>query len=394
MKKKIIRLMMCVLSCVVALFAFSACKGGGDTGSNSEPSAPIEPVVSKYVLIYIQDDVTKATIEVDEGEAPDSAEIPALTPKEGYDVAWSVTDFSVYKGGDIVSCVAVYTPKEYVVSYDVNGGVEILESTRVRYQSEYLLTTPEREGYIFSHWTDASGNKVALSGSAWRVAGNVTLTAQWTQSTANKYAITFQQEGAEDVVYYVNEGEDFTGALPELLSKTGYTAVWAVNGETPDFNNISSNLTVTPKYTAKTYTVSFETNGGNVVTGTRVVTYGEGYDFSDLEVTKAGFYFVNGWHYGNKNVLTTGVWDIDGEETITLTVKWSVKVTFRQSNCEDITRYYFVGSSVSKEEMPIVTPKDGYIVKWEVTAEEKLTNLQSDVIIQAIEQSLTWSPVA
>jgi uncharacterized repeat protein (TIGR02543 family) len=277
----------------------------------------------------------------------------------------------------------------------VNGGVEIAESTSVRYQSEYLLVTPEREGYIFSHWTDALGNKVALSGAVWRVAENVTLTAQWTQKTVDKYTITFQQEGAEKVVYYVNEGETFTEDLPDLVAKTGYTAVWTINGETPDFNNISSDLTVTPKYTAKTYVISFDSNGGNAVTDTKkVVTYGEAYDFSDLEVTKTGFYFVNGWHYENRNVSTTGLWEIDGDETITLTAKWSVKVTFKQSDCEDITRYYFVGTSVTKEEMPVVTPKDGYLVKWEVTAEEKLTNLQGDVVIQAIEQSSTWSPVA
>jgi hypothetical protein len=95
---------------------------------------------------------------------------------------------------------------------------------------------------------------------------------------------------------------------------------------------------------------------------------------------------------GNKTQIP--LWEIDGDETITLTAKWSVKVTFKQSDCEDITRYYFVGTSVTKEEMPVVTPKDGYLVKWEVTAEEKLTNLQGDVVIEAIEQSLTWSPVA
>jgi hypothetical protein len=77
-----------------------------------------------------------------------------------------------------------------------------------------------------------------------------------------------------------------------------------------------------------------------------------------------------------------------------LSEKFGVKVTFKQRDCEDITRYYFVGTSVTKEEMPVVTPKDGYLVKWEVTAEEKLTNLQGDVVIEAIEQSLTWSPVA
>lgn len=398
MKKSIIRLMVCALSCVVALFVFSSCKGSDGEKNNGSPggeiTAPADPVVAKYTVIFIQNSETQTTVEVEEGKSPDASKIPALTPKEGYDAAWSVTDFSVYKGGDVVQCFAVYQPKEYEVSYNVNGGVEITQTTKVRYQSEYLLVTPERDGYIFSHWTDASGNKVPLSGAAWRVAQNVTLTAQWTQKTANTYRITFQQEGAEDVVYYVNEGESFTQPLPVLVAKTGYTAVWSVNGSAPDFTNISSNLYVTPKYTAKTYTVSFDSNGGSAVTDTRVVTYGEAYDFSDIEVTKAGLSFVNGWYYADRNVLTTGIWEIDGDDAITLTAKWSVKVTFRQSGCEDIVRYYFEGSSVPKEEIPAVTPKDGYIVKWEAAAEEKLKNLQGDVVIDAIEQETTWSPKA
>ncbi len=393
MKKRIFRLIAGALSCMVALFVFSACKGDEGTGSNGgENPVPVAPVVSYYTVVFLQENTASVPVEVEVGKTPEASQIPALTQRAGYDVAWSVSDFSSFVGGDIVSCYAVYTPKTYEVSYNVNGGVELAEKTQVFYQREYLLKTPVREGYTFTHWTDEAGNKVALSGSAWRVAENVTLTAQWRANTPNEYSVVFQQEGAEDIVYFVKEGESLTHPVPALNARVGYTAEWVVNGATPDFSAISSNLTVTPKYTPKSYVVGFDTDGGNTLTETFTVTYGQAYDFSGVQPEKAGFYFVNGWYYGAESVSNTGIWVIDGEQTVTLTAKWSVKVTFRQSGVADQVFYYLVGSSVSKAELPAVTPKDGYVVQWEKSAIEKLTNLQGDVVVTAVEQSLTWSP--
>ncbi len=390
MKKRSFIITLLLLS---VMMIFSACVKK-NSGKEEEPTDPTT-TVETYTIVYVAQEGEDTVLTLNVGEQPAADKIPALGERVGYDAAWSVSDFSAATANEIVTVSAVYTPKKYAVTYDTNGGVAITQSTEVTYHREYLLATPVREGYNFLSWIDAEGKEVALSGDAWRYAEDLSLKATWEETTPDRCSVRFVEEGKEPVTLVVLAGESLaTSALPTITDKTGYTAVWSVNGQAADFTNITSSMTVTPKYTPKSYQISFDAAGGTAVTDVVTVTYGEGYDFSNMVPEKAGVYFVNGWYLGDTNVAMSGSWSFDCEAEQTLTAKYSVKVTFKQSGFDDKIMYYLFGSSVTEAQLPATSPKTGYVVKWEKDVLQKLSNLQADVVIYSVEQDLSWSPVA
>ncbi len=410
MKKRFLLITMLILS---AMLSFSACKGSNDTessgGENSsiintdsssekkDSSTKEESSVeedSVYTVVYKVEDGEDKVLTLDVGTQPSDGQIPAVGTKTGYDLAWSVTDFSGAQANEVITVTVVYTPKQYTVSYDANGGVEISNATTVTYHAPYFLETPVREGYTFVAWQDSEGKDVALSGDAWRVAGDMSLTATWRQNEPDVCSVIFMQEGKENVMLSVNSGEDLDESLiPAIEEREGFTAIWSVRGEPANFTGITSSMTVTPAYTPKSYQISFNSNGGTEITDVVTVTYGEAYDFSDKAPEKSGLYFVNGWYFGDVNVSQTGIWSLDCDATATLEAKYSVQVTFKQNGFEDKTVYYLQGSNVTESQLPETSPKAGYVVKWEKDVLQKLSNLQANVTIYAVEQSLAWSPV-
>ncbi len=379
-----------IASLLIALFAIAGCTSKKEEGT-SESTVP--PAKTYYTAIYQQESGDAVTIETEVGQSPDSSAIPAIPEKTGYDGAWSVTDFSGAQANEVVTVFIIYTPKTYEVSYNANGGAEITAKTSVAYHKSYILETPVREGYTFVGWKDAEGVAVALSGDAWRIAADVTLTAEWTQNVPNKYSVVFMQEGKQSVVYYVEEGQSLADSLiPVIDGKTGYTSAWSVNGQPAVFSNITANVVATPKYTAKQYVISFDSNGGSSIAGTVTVTYGQTYNFTDKKPTKTGVTFVDGWYLGEVKVGLVGTWEIDCLATETLTAKYCAAVTFKQTGQEDVVKYYELGTSVAQSELPSPTPVEGYIVRWSVSDLEKLQNLSGDVVVNAVMQDASWSP--
>ncbi len=387
MKKRLLTITLLIAS---ALFLFSACAGNeGENGTETPP------IIDTYTVIYSPENADDVVLTLNVGEQPSAEQIPTLAAREGYDAAWSVSDFSSATKNQTVTVTAVYTPKSYTVRYQANGGVELTQTTTVSYHRQYLLETPVREGFVFVEWQDADGNAIALSGDAWRIAQDVTLTAQWVAETPDTCSVIFLQEGKPSVTRYALAGEGLEESeIPAIEEKEGYTAVWSVRGQPADFSQITASMTVTPKYTPKSYRLSFDTAGGTQVSDVITLTYGEAYDLSAYEPEKAGVYFIDGWYVGERSVPVKGVWNVDCNAEDTLTAKYSVKVTFKQNGVADQVAYYLVGTSVSADMLPALSPKDGYIVKWEKDTLTKLTNLQADVVINAVEQDLSWSPSA
>ena len=90
--------------------------------------------------------------------------------------------------------IAVWTPNQYTITLDPNGGE--LEANTITVTFGELITelpVPTRDGFTFVGWLDENGNKV-LVGSAYETAADSTLTAQW---SANAYTITLDPNGGE-----------------------------------------------------------------------------------------------------------------------------------------------------------------------------------------------------
>ena len=70
---------------------------------------------------------------------------------------------------------------------------------------------------------------------------------------AQTFTIVFRQEGQEDIVKQVKEGETLKN-VPTPTPKTGYTVTWSVT----DFTNVTKNMTVDRVERANTYTITYD----------------------------------------------------------------------------------------------------------------------------------------
>ena len=158
---------------------------------------------------------------------------------------------------------ASYTRKSYTVTFDTNGGSSV-NSCLVYHGNKVQEPNnpPEKEGYTFDYWTDEDGFEYDFDTP---VTSNLTLYASYTRKS---YTVTFDTNGGSSVnsclVYHGNKVQEPNNP-PE---KEGYTFdYWTdEDGFEYDFNmSVTSNLTLYASYTRKSYTVTFDTNGGSSV---------------------------------------------------------------------------------------------------------------------------------
>ena len=190
-------------------------------------------------------------------------------------------------------------PGSYTITYDANGGTVSPTSKTVTYDSTYgALVTPTRTGYTFAGWfTSASGGTQITSDTKVTTASNHTIYAHW---TANTYTVTYNANGgsvspASKTVTYDSTYGDL--ATP---TRTGYSfAGWftAASGGTQITSGAkvttASNHTIYAHWTANTYTVTYNANGGSVSPASKTVTYDSTY--GDLATPSRTGYSFAGW---------------------------------------------------------------------------------------------------
>ena len=105
----------------------------------------------------------------------------------------------------------------------------------------------------------------------------------------NKYTVTFKDGDTILKTETVAHGEGATA--PEQPTKEGYTFV----GWDKEFSNITSDLTINAEWTANTYNVTLNTNGGTIKEGENVTSYTYGIGVTLPIPTKTGYTFA-GWY--------------------------------------------------------------------------------------------------
>jgi len=199
---------------------------------------------------------------------------------------------------------AIWNPISYKVTFNSNGGSSLTPSSATSVGGALItLPTPTRAGYARSGWFDAAsgGNKLGNSGATFQPNSAITIYAQW---NANPNTVTF----------YINDGSSgtsttqtiTTGVATALTSipftRTGYTfAGWAINadGSGTRYTNgqqvtIASALTLYARWTANTYTVTFNANGGSGSMASQTITSGVPTSLRTKSFTRAGWTF-DGW---------------------------------------------------------------------------------------------------
>lgn len=116
-------------------------------------------------------------------------------------------------------------PTEYTVTFELGGGEMQVQSLTVEKGEAVDLSayTPTRQGYVFTGWTDESGNAVTLT----IVNSDVTFTAGW-QAAQN--TVTYYVNGEEYLVTSVLTGETVTLASYDSEA-AGEFFGWFTDGE-------------------------------------------------------------------------------------------------------------------------------------------------------------------
>ena len=204
-------------------------------------------------------------------------------------------DFNQTVTGD-VTLYAHWSVNSYTLTFDGNGGKATESSRTVQYGSPYgTMPTAMRTGYTFQGWYTAKngGSKYNFNQT---VTGDVTLYAHW---SVNSYTLTFDGNGGKpsEASRTVAYGGQY-GSLP-TATRTGHTFQgWytARNGGTkvsPTTTMGAADTTLYAHWAIRSYTVSFDANGGSAV-ASQSVRYGSKAT-QPTDPTRTGHTF-QGWY--------------------------------------------------------------------------------------------------
>ncbi|MCR2822931.1 InlB B-repeat-containing protein [Lederbergia panacisoli] len=288
-----------------------------------------------------------STVSSEDVNYEEKATKPEDPTKEGHTFAGWYTDALLTELYDfetsVVSDVTLYakwTINEYKISYESNGGSNV-SSEDVNFEEK--ATKPEdptKEGHTFAGWyRDALLTE--LYDFETSVVSDVTLYAKW---TINEYKISYESNGGSNVSSEdVNYEEKVTE--PVDPTKEGHTfAGWYTDdllSELYDFETgIVSDVTLYAKWTINEYKVSFESNGGSIVSS-EDVNYEEKTTKPE-DPTKEGHTFA-GWYTDD---LLSELYDFETGivSDVTLYAKWTIneyKISFKSNG----------GSNVSSEDV-------------------------------------------
>lgn len=209
-------------------------------------------------------------------------------------------------GGTMTATTSYTVPKlaSYTVAYNANGGSGA-PSSQTKYYGKTLTlssTKPTRTGYTFQGWaTSATGSVAYALGASYTANASVTLYAKW---SANPYTVAYNGNATGVSNVPASQTKWHGTALTLSTQKptlTGHTFLgWATSatGSVAYAAGASyiANAAVTlfAKWSANTYTVSYDANGGSGQPASQTKTYGKTLVLSNVVPQKANYNF-KGW---------------------------------------------------------------------------------------------------
>ena len=294
--------------------------------------------------------------------------VPDEPQRDGYQfVGWNtdrnassaLDDYAIT--GD-VTLYAVWKANSYTVYFNANGGEGTMDDMTFAYDEEKNLNPNTnivtRTGYTFAGWArDKDATEIEFADGASvinltaEINGEVTLYAVW---RANTYTVTFDANDGtgsmSDMTFTYGTAQNLSA---NAFTRTGYTfAGWATeedatkvkyeNGESVSNLTTENGGTVTlyAVWTANTYTVTFDANGGEGTMDDMPFTYDEEKNLNPInpDTFKRAGYTFKGWA---RNPNVSNIEFADGASvsnltsrngaTVTLYAVWeanSVSVTF------------------------------------------------------------------
>ena len=237
----------------------------------------------------------------------------------------------------------ILTPPDFEVTYNKNLGSGTMNPDTITYKQTFTPKENEftRTGYHFINWNESSDGKGnswnSGIGQAYNYLDDMTLYAQW---EPNKYTVNYNGNGhTSGATNSTSHTYNLNSSLASNeFSKTGHTfEYWCVNAD--DYGNYyyenayvknltsinNDTVTLYAIWTANSYKITFDPNGGSVTTTQKNVTYNNTYGTLPTP-TRTGYTF-NGWYTqasgGTKITDTTKVTITSNQ---TLYAHWTPKI--------------------------------------------------------------------
>ena len=221
----------------------------------------------------------------------------------------------------------------YNVSFNSQGGSAVSGMSAAAGTTIYAPAAPARTGYSFSGWYRDAACTNPWNFSTNKVTSDMTLFAKW---TANTYTVSFNSQGGSAVG---SRSASYNSILeaPAAPTRTGYTFEgWyrdaaCTNPWNFSTNKVTSNMTLYAKWTANTYTVTFNSQGGSAASNVSasynsLITAPEAPTREDG--TFEGWYkesgCINPWDFGTDKVTSA----------TTLYAKWTYTAISRLSGSD------------------------------------------------------------
>ncbi|MFA5526315.1 MAG: InlB B-repeat-containing protein, partial [Acholeplasmataceae bacterium] len=278
--------------------------------------------------------------------------------KTGYTfIGWTLEGEAFTEGTwnllENITVVATYEANTYTITFDVAGGTPISDLT-VTYDAAYTLPTAVKTGYTFLGWT-LSGSP--FEAGTWNLLENITIVATY---EATLYTITYENlQGTTTSNPATYTIEDDTIELLDPSARTGYTFLgWFTQQsggtEVSEITQGSTgNRTLYARWTANTYTISFNVGDGNPVSDL-LVTFNQSFNLPTT--TRTGYSFA-GWTL-NGDPFVSGTWTLtESIELVALWTEWPV-ITFESNGGSSIQAISQTpGSSIVE---PVEPTRAGY----------------------------------
>jgi uncharacterized repeat protein (TIGR02543 family) len=273
----------------------------------------------------------------------------ATTSRTGYTFSgW----FTAASGGTQVNAATIvsnpsnhtlyaqWSINTYTVTFNANGGSGTMSNQTGNYNTTAPLTLNAftRTGYTFSGWNTASGGGGTgyADGANYTFTANITLYAQWT--VLPMHTVIFNSNGGAGTMS--NQTANIPTALTaNTFTRTGYSfGGWntAANGSGTAYANnavypFAADATLYAQWTANTYTVTFDANGGGTPTpANKTVTFDAAYG-TLATISRTGYTF-NGWFTAaSGGTQVTAATIVGNASNHTLYAQWSINtytVTF------------------------------------------------------------------
>ena len=192
--------------------------------------------------------------------------------------------------------------KESKVSYDANGGSGAPAAQTKIYGSILTLssTCPVRTGYTFQGWSKTRNGTVTYQpGGLYGADEAITLYAVW---KANTYTVSYDANGGSNAP--ASQTKTYGSALTLSAQKPAHDGYdfqgWASSsGGSVEYQpggtyTSESNVTLYAIWKLKTYTVTYDANGGEGAPADQVKTHGTALSISDAVPEREGYTF-EGW---------------------------------------------------------------------------------------------------